>query len=116
MFWDFFRKKSFQPRKDVKCKHTSKSNKFKSTTLLRKNEIDCCICGLTQVPLPSNIPLKEALVNRSIGQGALRSAIPFYCKKCGNVICLECIREWDLNGICPEDGTRLQYLIEIDRH
>lgn len=127
MSLSIFRRRSFQPRTDIKCKHDHTCNIKKLRSHKNFNltgEINCCICDLKQVALPINVNLKEALANRLRGQSlgeypfsktqpldaSLRSCVPLYCGQCGNVICLECIQKWNLNDRCPECGTRLKYL------
>jgi len=116
--FDFFkrtdkRRGTVKKREDIKLKVNSLCNLKKGVgKRWSKGEMKCCICGNTQVALPSAPPLKQAIANRLAGQNiaGLRSCIAMYCKDCGHVVCLECVSVNSLNDCCPECGRRLQYL------
>jgi len=112
-------------REDIKLKVNNSCNLKRAVgRRWSMGEMKCCICGNTQVALPSTLPLEQAIANRLEGQNigaypfsrtsppnvSLRSCIPMYCRDCGHVICLECVSANNLNEFCPECGEGLQYL------
>jgi len=125
MIFEFFKKHSFKPRTDIRCKNNLNSNYYKSKSFKKSGEIYCCLCDLKQVALPSAVPLRDALLNRLRGQNigeypfsvspvpgvSLRSCVPLYCRSCGKVICFECEKKHKLGGKCPECGTSLKYVV-----